>query len=99
MLAHRTRESVARPPRIVCASTRQSGSANVGANIGVAQRLPPCEPCVPALPASADDHNEERNAQQPDEERDRYQDAGPDLHSSAPSAAPISDCNLRSALD
>src|SRR5207244_2817478 len=90
--------SVAGPPGIVRAWTGQSGSANVRADVGVTQRLPPCEPCVSALPPSADNEHEVGNSQQQYEESDCQPDAGPEIHCSAPFPASASDCNRQSVL-
>src|SRR4051794_4820617 len=85
------------PPRIVRARTGQSGSTNVRADIGMTQRLPPCEPRMALLSAPTGDDDEVRNHQQHYEKSDCYQDAGPDFHCSAPSNVAIRDCNPRSA--
>ena len=70
--------SVSSPARVVYTRPRLSKS-NVGADVGVTTRFPPCEPRVsPRLPAT-DVHDEEREPQreaQPERERNR----SPDLH-------------------
>jgi len=87
-------QSVARPSRIVRTVTREARSTDVGADVRVTQRLPPGEPGVSARSAAPGDYDEIGNHQQQDEEPDRHENAGPQIHCSAPLDAAMFTCNL-----
>src|SRR4051794_29268141 len=89
--------SIAGSARIVATVTGEACSAHVRTNVGMTQRFPPGEPRVPALSSPAGDDDEVRNHQENDEQPDCDEDAGPEIHSSAPSLSIILSCNLRSA--